>query len=72
PPPARKPQDHCGSRDAMMPKRARTRAQSSAARIATERNHNMTSREARRRRWEECYFGPRDASASDDEEPPPF
>ncbi|EUA89325.1 hypothetical protein I551_4210 [Mycobacterium ulcerans str. Harvey] len=56
----------------MMPKRARTRAQSSAARIATERNHNMTSREARRRRWEECYFGPRDASASDDEEPPPF
>lgn len=72
PPPARRPQDHCGNRDAMMPKRARTRAQSSAARIAAERNHNMTSREARRRRWEECYFGPRDASASDDEEPPPF
>lgn len=73
PPPAvPSPDDRCAKRDAMMPKRARTRAQNQAARITAERNHNRKVREARRQRREECYFGPRDASASDDGEPPPF
>ncbi|WP_246541088.1 HNH endonuclease signature motif containing protein [Mycobacterium spongiae] len=66
------PDDRCGSRDAMMPKRARSRTQNQAARIAAERNHNRRKREAGQRRWEECYFGTHDPSASDDSEPPPF
>lgn len=70
PPAGVKPDVHCGNREVMMPKRARTRAQNRAARIAAERQHNQLAREARRKYWEACYFGPRDAS--DDGEPPPF
>jgi hypothetical protein len=56
----------------MMPKRARTRQQNRAASIAAERQHNRMAREARRRPWEASYFGPPDAPASGDGEPPPF
>ena len=50
------PDDHCGNRDAMMGKRARSCEQHRAARIATERQHNQMSREARRQRWEASYL----------------
>jgi hypothetical protein len=54
----------------MMPKRARTRAQDRAARIATERRHNRDARTVPRRVCEAYDFGPRDAVG--DGEPPPF
>ncbi|MEV3904466.1 DUF222 domain-containing protein [Mycobacterium sp. NPDC050551] len=44
-----RPDDPCGERTAMMPKRQRTRAQNKAARIAAERQQNRDHREARRR-----------------------
>jgi len=72
PPTVAAPDDRCGNRDAMMPKRARTRQQNRAASIAAERQHNRLAREARRRPWEASYFGPPDAPASGDGEPPPF
>jgi hypothetical protein len=53
----------------MMPKRARTRAQNRAARIAAERRQNREARLARRQE-RVSYFGPRDAVG--DGEPPPF
>jgi hypothetical protein len=62
--------DRCGERDVMMPKRARTREQNRAARIAAERQHNRATREARRKHWEEAYLAL--LTASDDDEPPPF
>jgi hypothetical protein len=63
--------DYCAERTAMMPKRARTRVQNRAARIATERRHNRMAREAPSSRDCEPYdFGPRDAVG--DGEPPPF
>jgi len=40
PPAVATPDAHCGDRDAMMPRRARTRAQNHSARIAAERRHN--------------------------------
>jgi len=43
-PEADPPPDYCAERSAMMPKRARTRAQNRAARIATERRHNRDAR----------------------------
>jgi hypothetical protein len=55
-----------------MPKRARTREQNRTARITAERQHNRMVREARRKRWEACYFGPCDAPSPDNDEPPPF
>jgi hypothetical protein len=67
------PLDYCGDRAAMMPRRARTRAQNRAARIATERRQNRegrAAREAPRRVCEPYDFGPRDAVG--DGEPPPF
>lgn len=70
PPAVVTPQDHCTDRDAMMPRRARTRAQHRTERIAAERRHNRTAREARRRYWQHAYSRARDAG--DDDEPPPF
>jgi hypothetical protein len=68
-PEADPPQDYCGDRTAMMPKRQRTRAQNRAARIATERRHNRDARTARR---EEpvSFVGP--APPETKEDPPPF
>ncbi|MCV7408698.1 hypothetical protein AWC05_08140 [Mycobacterium florentinum] len=55
------PQDYCGDRTAMMPRRRRTRAQNRAARIATERRQNHEARTAHRKPSRTC-----------DPEPPPF
>ena len=63
--------DHCGSPDAMMPKRTRTRAQNRANSIAAERRHNRQVRQAERRQRQAAYFGPAPPSDSNDE-PPPF
>lgn len=64
------PGDYCANREAMMPQRARTRAQNRTARIAAERRQNQTAREARRRYREAYYFGPH--AVGRDGEPPPF
>jgi hypothetical protein len=69
-PPPNPPTDYCGERGAMMPKRARTRAQDRAARIAIERRHNREARTVARRDCKAYGFGPRDAVG--DGEPPPF
>jgi hypothetical protein len=69
-PEADPPQDYCGERTALMPKRTRTRAQNRADRIATEHRQNREAREARRRVCKPCDFGPSDAIG--DGEPPPF
>jgi hypothetical protein len=63
-PEAKPPQDYCGERTAMMPKRRRTRAQDRAHRVATERNQNRKARQAAR-------SGPAPPGDTDDE-PPPF
>jgi hypothetical protein len=65
------PQDYCGDRTAMMPKRTRTRAQNRAARIATERRQNHQARQAKGREREAAYFGPAPPPDGDDD-PPPF
>lgn len=67
PPLAAMPGTQCDNREAMMPRRRRTRAQNRAAGIAAERRHNRASREARKRRWDYARI-----AASDDDEPPPF
>jgi hypothetical protein len=67
PPVVRMPDTQSANRGAMMPIRTHTRAQNRAARIAAERQHNRTSREARKKRWEYAHVG-----SSDDDEPPPF
>ncbi len=64
------PADYWGERTTMMPTRRRTRAQSRAARIATERNHNRMTREAHQSVCGTCGPGPGDAAG--DGEPPPF
>ncbi len=69
-PEADPPQDNCGERSAMMPRRTRTRAQNRAHRIATERRHNREARQAERRQRQQAYLGP--APPADDDEPPPF
>jgi hypothetical protein len=68
-PPAAPPLDYCGERNAMMPKRSRTRAQDRAMRIATERSHNRDARTARRAQ-PASYVGP--APPDPDDDPPPF
>jgi hypothetical protein len=68
-PPQRQPDDRCGQRSAMMPKRRRTRAQNRAQRIATERRQNHQARQARRT-CRPSYFGP--APPADDKDLPPF
>jgi hypothetical protein len=63
------PQNHCGDRTAMMPKRRRTRAQDRAQRIATERRQNHHAR-SNRRANHMSYF--RTAPPETDGDPPPF
>jgi hypothetical protein len=70
-PEADPPLDYCAERTAMMPKRARTRAQNRAHRIATERRQNRTARQAEGRQPQVAYFGPAPPDDSD-AEPPPF
>jgi hypothetical protein len=65
PPPAATPVERCGERTAMMPLRARSRAENRAHRIATERRHNRDARLA-----QAAQTGP--APPADDDEPPPF
>jgi Domain of unknown function (DUF222) len=64
------PDDYCGDRSAMMPKRRRTRAQNRAQHITTERRHNHNARTTRRAQ-RPSYFGPAPPNDSDDD-PPPF
>jgi Domain of unknown function (DUF222) len=64
------PDDYCGQRSAMMPKRRRTRAQDRASRVATERRHNRDARTARRAAYW-SGFGPAPPPNTDDD-PPPF
>lgn len=64
PPAAPRPQP-CGDREAMMPRRTRTRAQNRAHRVATERSHNRRMRLAA----EVTHAEP---PAEGDGEPPPF
>ena len=63
------PQQYCGDRTAMMPKRRRTRAQNRAHRIAAERRENHKARTARKTEHR-SYFGL--APPADDDDPPPF
>ena len=58
------PQNHCGQRSAMMPKRRRTRTQDRAYRVATERRANHEARLTA----QAAQPGP----APPDDEPPPF
>ncbi len=60
------PDDYCGQRTAMMPRRRRTRAQNRAARIATERKHNRQARAATPPDY--THTGP--APPEDDDRPP--
>ncbi|ORW34492.1 hypothetical protein AWC17_23810 [Mycobacterium nebraskense] len=62
--------DYCGQRTAMMPRRRRTRAHDRATRIAAERRHNRTARQARQQASHTTQYLPRDATG--DEDPPPF
>ncbi|OBH90345.1 HNH endonuclease signature motif containing protein, partial [Mycobacterium sp. E2733] len=68
-PEAEAPQDYCGQRTAMMPKRRRTRAHDRAYRVATERRHNHQARLAPRAE-SVSYSGP--APPASDDDPPPF
>jgi hypothetical protein len=61
--------DYCGDRNAMMPKRRRTRDQNRAHRIATERRRNHLARTNRQADPRGCS-GPAPPHAEDD--PPPF
>jgi hypothetical protein len=66
------PIEYCGDRNAMMPRRCRTRRQDRADRVAAERRRNHIARASRRA---DCpsYFGPAAARDSDsDGDPPPF
>ncbi|ORA26564.1 HNH endonuclease signature motif containing protein [Mycobacterium angelicum] len=62
--------DYCAERNAMMPKRRRTRAQDRAYRIATERRQSHQARMTRRAESVN-NFGPAPPPETDDE-PPPF
>jgi hypothetical protein len=64
-----RPDDPCGARIAMMPKRRRTRAQDRAHRVAAERRQNHQARTVHRAE-SMSYFGP--APPGSDDEPPPF
>ncbi|WP_049792848.1 HNH endonuclease signature motif containing protein [Mycolicibacter sinensis] len=70
-PTQRQPDDRCGQRSVMMPRRRRTRAQNRAARINTERNQNRNARQARRADRYADWF-PQVAPAIDPDDPPPF
>ena len=64
-----RPDNRCGDRTSMMPRRRRTRAQNRAHSIATERRKSREARMARRTR-DMSYFDP--APPPTDHDPPPF
>jgi Domain of unknown function (DUF222) len=66
PPPRPRKKDRCGSRETMMPKRTRTRAQNRASYVAKERRQNHMVHEARRAQHSNT------GSAPPDDDPPPF
>ena len=66
-----RPEDSCGDRTAMMPKRRRTRRQHRTAGIRAERVRNQRARAERHRRWVECWF-PDPVPPKPGDEPPPF
>ena len=61
--------EYCGDRNAMMPKRSRTRRQDRAHRVAAERRQNHLARTTART-GSIGYLGPAPPDADDD--PPPF
>ena len=63
------PMEYCGDRNAMMPRRCRTRQQDRAHRVAAERRRNHQARTTRRTD-RLSYLGPAPPDA--DNEPPPF
>jgi hypothetical protein len=65
-----RPDQGCGDRAVMMPKRQRTRAQNRAHYIATERAHNRNQRLARAAALTQAAA--RAAPPTDPDEPPPF
>jgi hypothetical protein len=68
-PQADSPIEYCGDRNAMMPRRSRTRRQDRADRVAAERRRNHVARTTRQTSSFSCLGpAPRDA----DDEPPPF
>ena len=68
---SKRPEDSCGERTAMMPKRQRTRRQYRTAGIRAERVRNQRARAERHRRWVECWF-PQPVPPKPGDEPPPF
>jgi hypothetical protein len=69
PPPQARGDQRCGNREAMMPKRTRTRAQNRTNRINAERRHNRKARQADEA--VQAAKAPR-FPPSDPDEPPPF
>jgi Domain of unknown function (DUF222) len=67
----RKKADRCGDPRAMMPRRKTTRAENRAKYLTAERARNTKLRQARRKAFEEAYFGCA-PPAADDDDPPPF
>ena len=65
------PQDYCGERTVMMPKRRRTRAQNRAQRVATERRQNHQARMANRHA-SVTGATPTSPPPNPNDEPPPF
>ncbi|MGH3626209.1 MAG: HNH endonuclease signature motif containing protein [Sciscionella sp.] len=63
--------DRCADRDAMMPKRRRTRAQNRASYVAAERRQNCEAREAGQAAQRAASRGPAPPDDRGDE-PPPF
>jgi Domain of unknown function (DUF222) len=63
------PIEYCGDRNAMMPRRCRTRQQDRADRVAAERRRNHVARTTRQTN-SFSYLGPAPRDA--DDEPPPF
>jgi len=63
------PNEYCGDRNAMMPRRRRTRHQDRARRVSTERRRNHLARTIRRSE-SMSYLGPAPPDA--DADPPPF
>jgi hypothetical protein len=63
------PIEYCGDRNAMMPRRCRTRRQDRADRVAAERRRDHVARTTRRT-GSFSYLGPAPSDA--DDEPPPF
>lgn len=66
------PNDHCGDRAAMMPKRRRTRAQNRTARVAAERRQNHQARTQARQAVVTGWWTEDNPPPNPDDDPPPF